>query len=278
MEDETLIVTHNAGFFSCYTIRLLNILSYFNKNKKCPKKIDSSKQFKDYKNNLNQDYTYEYIKLNNTLDLDIEYSNDIKITNENKEEQFSNYKNINFNIIKPFINNFFLPSDNILKIISDLETKYNLDYEHLAVFYYRGTDKYIETNKCEYNDYITKAIQIKKDNPTFKFLITSDEINLIKLFKNYFSDTIVFEELLHNMNRSFIHSQFILANVLIMSKAKYIICTSGNVSLWIALFRGHNQNIHQYLSPKDYIYGIKNNEFNINININNNINKNSYWI
>ena len=268
MDDEILLVTHNAGFFSCYTIRLLNILSYFNKNKKCPKKIDSSKQFKDYKNILNQDYTYEYIKLNNTLD--IEYSNDIKITNENKEEQFSNYKNINFNIIRPFINNFFSPSDNILKIISDLEIKYNLDYENLAVFYYRGTDKYIETNKCKYDDYINKAIQIKKDNPTFKFLITSDEINLIKLFKNHFPDTRVFEELLHNMNRSFIHSQFILANVLIMSKAKYIICTSGNVSLWIALFRGHNQNIHQYLSPKDYIYGVKNLDFNIN-------NK-SFWI
>ena len=268
MDNETLVVTHNAGFFSCYTIRLLNILSYFNKNKKCPKNIDSSKQFIDYKIDQNKDYTFEYIKINNSLN--INYLNDIKITNEDREEQFSNYKNINFNIIEPFINKYFSPSDNILNIVKTLETKYNLDYENLAVFYYRGTDKHIETNKCNYEQYINKAIQIKQDYPKLKFLITSDEINLIYLFKNKFPDSIIIEELLNNMNRSFIHSQLILANVLIMSKAKHIICTSGNVSLWIALFRGHNQYIHQYLSPKEYIYGVKNNDYDIN--------KTMFWI
>lgn len=262
MEDENLVVTHNAGFFSCYTIRLLNILTYFNKNKKCPKNVDSSKQFKDYKIDINTDYTYEYIKLNNSLIID--YFNDIKITNEDKEEQFSNYKNINFNIITPIINKFFLPSDNILNIVSKLENKYNLNYENLSVFYYRGTDKYIETNKCDYDEYINKAMQIKNEYPLVKFLLTSDEINLINLFKNKFPDTIVIEELLSNIKRSFIHSQLILANVLIMSKAKFIICTSGNVSLWIILFRGHNKNIHQYLSPKEYIYDVKNKDFDIN--------------
>jgi hypothetical protein len=260
--DETLVITHNAGFFSCYTIRLLNILSYFNKNKKCPKNVDSSKQFKDYKININQDYTHEYIKLINYST--IEYSNDIKITNEDMEEQFSNYKNINFNIIEPFINKYFSPSDNIINIVKTLETKYNLDYENLAVFYYRGTDKYIETNICDYDEYIKKAIQIKINNPTIKFLITSDEIKLINLFKNKFLDAIIIEELLNNMNRTFVHSQIILSNVLIMSKAKHIICTSSNLSLWIILFRGHSNNIHQYLSPKEYIYGVKNNDFDIN--------------
>ena len=265
MEDETLVVNHNAGFFSCYTIRLLNILSYFNTNKKCPKIIDSSNQFIDYKINKYKDYTYEYIKLNDSLN--IEYYNDIKLTNEDSEEQFSNYKNLNFQIIKPFINKYFSPSDNILKIVYELENNYNLDYENLAVFYYRGTDKYIETNLCDYNTFIEKATQIKNNNINIKFLIVSDEINLITLFKNKFSDTIVFNELLNNMERSFIHSQLILASVLIMSKSKYIICTSGNVSLWIILFRGNNSNIHQYLSQKEYIYGVKNKSFDINNNM-----------
>jgi len=266
--EETLVINHNAGFFSCYTIRLLNILSYFNKNKKCPQKIDSSNQFLDYKINKKEDYTYKYIKLNDTLN--IEYYNDIKITNENKEEQFSNYKNINFQVIKPFIDKFFLPSDNIRHIINQLENKYKLNYEKLAVFYYRGTDKCMETNLCDYNTFIEKAKEIKNNNTNIKFLIVSDEISLIKLFKNIFPETIVFEELLNNMGRSFIHSLFMLASVLIMSKAKYIICTSGNVSLWIILFRGHNNNIYQYLSIKEYIYGIKNKDFDIN--------NNSFWI
>ena len=96
-----------------------------------------------------------------------------------------------------------------------------------------------------------------------KFLIASDEISLIKLFRNSFPDTIVIHELLTNMRRSFVHSQIMLATVLIMSKAEYIICTSSNVSLWIILFRGRNSNIHQYLSPKEYIYGVKNKNFDL---------------
>lgn len=72
------------------------------------------------------------------------------------------------------------------------------------------------------------------------------------------------------MNRSFIHSQIMLASVLISSKCEYIICGSSNVSLWIILFRGNSNNIYQYLSPKEYIYGIKNPNFDIT-------NK-SFWI
>ena len=56
-----------------------------------------------------------------------------------------------------------------------------------------------------------------------------------------------------------------LANVLIMSKAKHIFCTSGNVSLWIMLFRGNNNNIYQFLSPNEYIYGLKNKDYVKNI-------------
>ena len=119
MECETLIIGHNAGFFSCYTIRLLNILSFFNKNKKCPKKIDSSKQFLDYKVDTHQDSTHEYIKLKDSVD--IEYYSDITITNEDAEGQFSNYKNLNLQSLKPFVDAYFSPSDNILKIVDQLE-------------------------------------------------------------------------------------------------------------------------------------------------------------
>ena len=49
-----------------------------------------------------------------------------------------------------------------------------------------------------------------------------------------------------------------LASMLIISKTKYIVCTSGNGELWLSLFRGHAENVYQYLNPKDNIYGIQN--------------------
>jgi hypothetical protein len=268
MELETLILTHNAGFFSCYTVRLHKILEYFNKNKKTPTKVDSSKQFLEYKENPLIDYTNEYISTNDSFE--IIYSNEIKITYENSEDQFSNYKNLNFKEIKPFIDKYFLPSNTILEIMHNLEIKYNLEFDNIVACYYRGTDKIVETNRCEYNEFIKKVKELNEENKKFKFLILSDEISLINLFKTHFQNTIVFDELIQNMTRSFKHSQIMLACVLIMSRCKHIVCTSGNVSMWGVLFRGNNKNIHQYLSHKEYIYGIKNNYFNPN--------KQNFWI
>lgn len=270
MDYGTLVVNHNsdAGFFSCYTIRLLHILMYFNELRRCPNKIDSSNLFSQYKINVNQDYTHEYIKTNNSQQ--IEYTNYVRITDEDREEQFSNYKNINFEKIKPFIDKYFSPSESILQKVGELKTKYKLDYDNLAVFYYRGTDKCIETNLCEYGEYIERAEQIKKDNPNIQFLVVSDEIDMLRLFINRFPNTLIIEELIQNMGRSFTHSLWMLSTVLIMSRAKYIVCSSGNVSLWIVLFRGHGSNIQQYLSPKEYIYGVKNKNYNIN--------NDSFWV
>jgi len=259
--DETLVVNHNAGLFSCYTIRLFDIIDYFNKNKKCPRKVDSTQQFIEYKNNKQLDYTHEYIKENN---LQIDYLNEVKITNEDREPQFSNYKHLNFECIKPFVDKYFSPSERIVNIVIEMEKKYNLDYDNIAVFYYRGTDKCLETNLCDYNGFIEKAKQIKEKNKDLTFIIVSDEINLITLFTSQFQDTIVFNELLVNSSRSFLHSQYMLAIVIMMSKCKHMICSSSNVSFWVLLFKGHSHHLEQYLAPKDIIYGVRNKDFDSN--------------
>ena len=69
--------------------------------------------------------------------------------------------------------------------MNEFEQKYSIDYTNLAVFYYRGTDKRVETNLCDYDSYITKAKEIAQSNTNIQFLIVSDEIELINLFKNY---------------------------------------------------------------------------------------------
>lgn len=49
-----------------------------------------------------------------------------------------------------------------------------------------------------------------------------------------------------------------------MSKCKKIILTSGNISQFILLYRNNSNNIHQYLSPKEYIYKVKNKSYDPN--------------
>ena len=57
-------IQHNSGFFSCCSVRLNKIVDYINLEKKIPNIVDSSKQFKWYKNNENKkkDITFHYFK------------------------------------------------------------------------------------------------------------------------------------------------------------------------------------------------------------------------
>lgn len=57
-------ITHNAGFFSCCSVKLTKIVEYINSNKTLPNDVDSSKQFSWYKNyeNKNKDITFDYFQ------------------------------------------------------------------------------------------------------------------------------------------------------------------------------------------------------------------------
>ena len=103
-----LQITHNGGFFSCCTVRLFRILDYFNEHKSLPTVVDSSVQFFWYKVNKCEDITYTYFKPYDTSN--IEYTGDVHITNEKREEQFSNYNNVEYASLAPFVEKYFSPS------------------------------------------------------------------------------------------------------------------------------------------------------------------------
>ena len=50
-------------------------------------------------------------------------------------------------------------------------------------------------------------------------------------------------------------SKYYLAITIIMSKCKYIICGSGNCSIWIMFYRENSKNIIQNLNNVFYISG-----------------------
>jgi len=270
--------THNAGFFSCCSVKLNDIIDYFNYYKNIPNDVDSSDQFEWYKINKTGDITYDYfehyhnIHNNDTLDTIIKTTNYIDYNNH---KQFVNYSTIDYNKINPFIKKYFSPSKEINIIIDTIEKKYNfgyssveidtidtyIDYNNICVLFYRGNDKNTETQICNYNEYIEKANLILKNNPEIQFLIQSDETEFIDTFTElypnnsfYFKDEIrhikkcnsTVDKLMREQN--YVFSKYYLAITIIMSKCKYIVCGSGNCSLWIMFYRGHTRNIYQNLN------------------------------
>ena len=125
MEQTVVRITHNAGFFSCCSVRLHYIISFFNEKKQLPHIVDSSVQFAWYKEEAQDDITFEYFEDYNNYG-DIIYT---KPVNYHHSYQYTNYKSIAFEDIQPFIKKYFSPTDNIKISIQQLENKYSINRE-----------------------------------------------------------------------------------------------------------------------------------------------------
>lgn len=255
VKDNFVITKHNHGFFSCCSVILHNIVEYINSNKTLPLS-DSSNSFSWYKKEK-RDITYDYFEKYQDTDSYLQ-SIDYK-----ESYQFTNYSNLDWNVTS-IVNKYFTPSLQIKEIINSMEAKYIIDYNNICVLFYRGNDKITETKLCDYNDYLTYANDILKINPNVIFLIQSDETEFIEFMTIRFPNSFYFKDearhmkkcnstvdhVMHNTNNLF--SKYYLAITIIMSKCKYIVCGSGNCSIWIMLYRGNNNNVCQYLNGTWY--------------------------
>lgn len=249
-------ITYGCGFFSCCSVRLHEIIKYFNANKKTPEIVDSSEQFKLYKHpGKNDDVTYNYFDKRD--DYNIDYVNNVDYVHD---YQFSPYSGIDYKNICDFVEKYFTPSQNIKTIVKNMEQKYNIDYNNTCVLFYRGNDKITETKLCHYNDMINEAIKIKQQNPNIRFLIQSDETEFIIAMTHKFRNSFYFRDEvrhmrkrvssvdLHSKHLNHHYSKYYLAVTIIMSKCKYIVCTSGNCSIWILFYRKNSDNVRQFLN------------------------------
>jgi hypothetical protein len=249
-----LKLTVDSGFFSTCSTRLYSILSYFNEHRTLPTTVDTSEQFGWYKH-VPVDITFTYFQHYDTVQSNIKWTCYI----DDHDKQFDDYKAIDYELVLPFIQKYFTPSPAVKEIIDQLEREYEIDYENTCVLFYRGNDKITEASLCSYDDVIEKANEILAINPNIRFLIQSDETEFIEEMTKVFPNSFWFEGDIRHMNRQIgtvdrllrdnIHSfsQKYLAITILMSRCKYIICGSGNCSVWIAYYRGNAEGIYQFL-------------------------------
>ena len=238
---------------------LLDCIEFINLNKKLPDNVDSSEQFRWYKNHndRNRDITLDYFEnYNNITNVNILYPVDYLTA-----YQFKNYSNLDYECITSIVKKYFSPSAEINKIINNIENKYNLIYENICVLFYRGNDKNRETKKCSYDEYLIYVNQLLQKNQKLVFLVQSDETEFIEFITNKFpNNSFYFNDEIRHMKKcndtvdikmrsqNYEFSKKYLAITIIMSKCKYIICGSGNCDIWIMLYRGNNKNVIQNLN------------------------------
>jgi len=252
-----VISRHNAGFFSCCCVRLADIVRFINEHLQEPAFVDSSAQFEWYKRPRDKDITFTYFEpylgkppllIRGRIDF-----------NE-WDHQFRQYSTgLDYERILPLVRKYFSPSLAIQDIVRGLESKYRLQYDNLCVLFYRGNDKRRETQVCEYAEYVQHAERVLAMQPNVTFLIQTDETEFLTFFRErYPHNSFYLKDEIRHMSRrddtvdqvmrasNYEFSHFYLAITIVMSRCKYIICGTGNCSLWIMFYRGHANNVFQF--------------------------------
>lgn len=253
---------HNAGFFSCCSIRLIDIMIYFNDNHGLPDMVDSSEQFMLYKTYATDNLIPLYFNINEKIE--IEYIGRKELTYAKEEPQFSDYRLIDFDNVKPFIDKYFTPSDYVLGRVKAFEEKYKLQYDNLCAVFYRGNDKFTETKIGSHEEFINQAIDIQRQTSNIKFLVLPDETEFLITFKDALGaenvitfdetpsirkqQTAVFYTIPQNERAEYGVNFF--SAVLCASKCKHLVVHSGNGGCWAILYRGHADNVRQFLIYK----------------------------
>jgi hypothetical protein len=241
--------------------------------------MKTQKMFGLYKINRNDDIFNICFK---EKDIEIPHIERVTFTKSKFENQFSDYKLLNYHMICPFINKFYSPSDIILKLKNFLLSNYeiNTNDDNLCGVFFRGNDKIKETQKPSYDEIIEKATELKSINENIQFIVQTDEKEFLDYFMTKFPNSIFFKEIptinssmttvakeFQNKTNKINILGFYLSSILVFSKLEQIIMTSGNGEMFICFYRGHANGVHQYLKKNKYIYGEKNIDYDKN-NIN----------
>lgn len=259
---KTLKITHNAGFFSCCSIKLLDIVNYFNLHQSLPDAVDSSTQFINYKTDPNIDLTPYYFKENAAIK--IGYENDRReITMATEEPQFSDYRKICFPHTNLFRDKYFFPSDEVQNKIEHYLKKYNIQLSNTCAVFYRGNDKARETKIAPYQSFIDKCKEIEKVNPTIQFLVQPDEKEFLEAFQSAFPNNTIYIDEIPCLNKQDSCMFFelplekrasfglnFLAATIILGQCKHLVTHSGNCGFWATIYRGNAINLHQILNNK----------------------------
>lgn len=255
-----LKIIHGEGFFSCCSVILSDIVLHINQHGILPDGVDSSDLFKIYKpKGEPRDITYDYFEHYDKYIEPIEYTGYI---NYDWGWQFWYYSHLDFTKITPLVQKYFTPNQEIIDIVAKMEEKYCLteNYDNVCVLFHRGNDKQRETTLCNYSDIIEKSVEIAKNTPEVRFLVQSDETEFIEEMTALYPNHILFKDEIRHIQKcdntvdkvfpesNYMFSKYFLAIVIIMSKCQHVVCGSGNISMWIALFRGNVDNFHQYFN------------------------------
>lgn len=159
-----------------------------------------------------------------------------------------------------FVSKYFTVSDEVSQIKNFLLDKYELDVSRTIAVCYRGNDKCNETKIPIYEDVDRVVRELISLHPSHRVLIQSDELEFCTYMQSRFNGIVIEETFKIRKNPKLTvqyviplekrvqYAQIFLAVMQILSSCRQVVVNAGNVGLWVALFRGHSNGMHEYFN------------------------------
>jgi len=281
--QKELLIDHDAGFFSCCSVSLFEIIKFIKYSNCEPASVNFSKTFDMYKPSYpkgiisnkptegkpgfpkalsaylrlkirtDEDLYPELFNYDNTVELNI---NKIKSINFSRGPKFT-YTDENLKDLLGCVQKWFRPSNEVLKIKAYLIEKYKINPEETIFCYYRGTDKYIEQNYIPAKSFSSVCTRTQTQLNIRRSLIQTDQEQIFKFLQNSTQNPfrikensmIAGKEGCHFLleNNRLLDLKYFFASILIGASCKAVVCNTSNVSRWIHLYRMNSDNFHQIL-------------------------------
>ncbi len=164
--------------------------------------------------------------------------------------------------LKQWADFLFPYSSNVYRLYYSIVKKYNFDAQNTIALVYRGTDKGTEVTLASPDAYIERADFLMQQNASLRLLVQTDQQQVRDTILERFGNRVFFFEempvtkgttVLHNigLEKEFgitkpLFGDLLLAVTLVLSKCKYLITHTGNLSFWIAVQRGHVNGVTQF--------------------------------
>lgn len=172
------------------------------------------------------------------------------------------YRDRDFARIVPFIDRYFRPSASVRGEAARLRAAAGYDPARTVALCWRGTDKHLEVPPTDVGDYIALADRLLSAGEVDRVLIQTDQAQAREAVRDYFGERCVFfadlpvssgDRAMHQTDLSGEHamsrSDFarrLVAAVHLVAQARHVVTHTGNVGLWIALFRGSAERLWQF--------------------------------
>jgi hypothetical protein len=224
-----------------------------------PDKIDYSMGFKHFKKDPNQDIYPLFHQIDEKQPIDLFANIDIPDANKFQKNLY------NFEVYNQIIKRFFNPSDIINDRKNYLLEKYQIDTSKTISVLYRGTDKGTELKLANPEQYMAATKSLLSQNSDFKVLLQTDQTQVIHYFHEELKDRLViFEEtpsttsnrviwslMEQNGADSIDWSQWFDAALRCVSDCKYVVNHTGNVGMFMNLYRGDLEGVYQFNESGD---------------------------